>query len=226
MPGPTHRKALAVLDGIKFPRNQTRQNVRDEKTREVLGMAVGVVAIRMSSECRASRYTLDNPEPVRALVAYARRYIPEFRFSTIQINKNNRTALHVDRNNMGPSAIIGLGDYAGGEVWISGRGAVNCKNRFVFFDGNEPHATLPFTGTRYTLVFFTTQRYAHLAREHVPIIRGLGFPLPPMGKRAPTKQKYPPVAPRLERAQVELKEVLAARRGAKRRAPRRAARAA
>ena len=34
--------------------------------------------------------------------------------------------------------------------------------RWVNFDGNEPHCTLPYTGTRYTLIYFTHQSYSRL----------------------------------------------------------------
>jgi hypothetical protein len=40
----------------------------------------------------------------------------------------------------------------------------------VNFDGNEPHCTLPYTGTRYTLIYFTHQSYSKLGgvqRENI-----------------------------------------------------------
>ena len=51
-----------------------------------------------------------------------------------QVNKNYETALHVDGNNMGPSYIVGLGDYDGGQVRVrlrlwplaAGRAALRC----------------------------------------------------------------------------------------------------
>ena len=39
---------------------------------------------------------------------------PEFCFTSVQVNKNYASALHVDKNNCGPSLIVGLGDYSGG----------------------------------------------------------------------------------------------------------------
>ena len=84
---------------------------------------------------------------------------PDFKFTSIQVNKNYLSALHVDSNNMGPSFIVGLGNYVGGTVWQQGSGACDCKNNFVDMDGNVPHATLPFAGTRYTLVYFSHQSW-------------------------------------------------------------------
>ena len=109
--------------------------------------------------------------------------------------------MHTDKKNLGPSAIIGLGDYQDGKlwgcasptarrplrsrpsapavnlranpaarrskgprvcrtefrawvltdpgVWLVRReefGAVDIKGKWVEFDGNRPHCTLPFTG--------------------------------------------------------------------------------
>ena len=43
---------------------------------------------------------------------------PEFKFTSIQYNKNHRAAKHRDAKNTGISYIVGLGDYTGGELTI------------------------------------------------------------------------------------------------------------
>ncbi len=43
---------------------------------------------------------------------------PRFRYTTMQLNKDFHCSLQVDKNNDGPSFIIGLGDYSGRELWI------------------------------------------------------------------------------------------------------------
>ena len=77
-----------------------------------------------------------------------------FEWTTIQLNLNYLSTLHVDRSNLGASYIIGFDDYEGGELYIYEQGTVCCKGRFVPFDGNTPHMTCAFTGTRYTCIFF------------------------------------------------------------------------
>ena len=85
---------------------------------------------------------------------------PNFKFTSIQYNKNHRAAKHQDSKNMGVSYIIGLGDYKGGELIIydeNGKNPVkhNIKNRFYKFNGSiYPHETAPFKGERYSLVFY------------------------------------------------------------------------
>ena len=56
------------------------------------------------------------PNLTKLLVAYGRQNCPGFAFTSIQVNKNYRSALHVDRNNLGKSMIVGLGDYSKGEL--------------------------------------------------------------------------------------------------------------
>ena len=88
---------------------------------------------------------------------------PQFKFTTIQFNKNNRTAKHKDSNNVGESYILGLGDYEGGELIVfdeDGRNPkkVNINNRFFKFNGSTlPHETAPFRGERFTMVFFNVR---------------------------------------------------------------------
>lgn len=54
---------------------------------------------------------------------------------------------------------MGVGNYQGGHLWVQDKGAVDCSRQFVQFDGNVPHCTLPFLGTRYTFIYFTQQSY-------------------------------------------------------------------
>lgn len=86
---------------------------------------------------------------------------PKFKFTSIQYNKNHRAARHRDAKNTGISYIIGLGDYKGGKLTIFDEYEKNpvkhdIKNKFYTFDGSKyPHETCPFSGERYTLVFYS-----------------------------------------------------------------------
>ena len=85
---------------------------------------------------------------------------PNFKFTSIQFNKNQKTKKHKDGNNVGKTYIIGLGDYSGGDVRLyapDGKSYkdINIKNRWATFDGSElEHETTPFKGDRYSLVFY------------------------------------------------------------------------
>ena len=57
----------------------------------------------------------------------------EFNFSRIQLNRDYNAMIHVDANNLGPSYIIGLGAYTGGELFIhgeSGSETMEVKNQY------------------------------------------------------------------------------------------------
>lgn len=85
---------------------------------------------------------------------------PNFKFSSVQINKNYRMAKHTDARNVGVSYILGLGNYTGGEVIVYDKDGKNpkkidIKNKFAKFNGSIlPHETAPYKGTRYTLVYY------------------------------------------------------------------------
>ena len=71
-----------------------------------------------------------------------------------RLNKNLKSKPHVDKNNVGDSYIIALGDFTGGELSIEGQ-SHNIRNRWKRFDGRKAHWVEPFLGERYSIVFFT-----------------------------------------------------------------------
>jgi hypothetical protein len=88
-------------------------------------------------------------------------YDPDFKFTTIQFNKNHKMKKHLDKNNVGCSYIVGLGNYEGGELRIWNERDedpkdIDIKNKFYKFNGYiHYHETQDFTGDRISLVFFT-----------------------------------------------------------------------
>ena len=78
--------------------------------------------------------------------------------STIAINRHAQFRPHRDNgagNGQTLSLIVGLGDYCGGHCVVEGV-AHDIRYRPLEFDGwNSRHWTMPFTGERYSLVWFT-----------------------------------------------------------------------
>lgn len=124
-------------------------------------------------ERKPSFWTEQNPELFRLLCELMRKYDPSHKFTNITINKNLKCKAHRDRGNNGMSYIIGFGDYEGGELIVGprtakppadtvleakiGRGFVShsIRKRWLsFYGGEETHYTAPFTGDRYTCVFY------------------------------------------------------------------------
>ena len=151
-------------------------------------MCLGVVHGRKEGIVSSS-FGRKRPNLTKTLVNFAKAALPkDFHFTSIQVNKNYLSALHVDKNNLGPSYIVGVGDYEDGGLWVQTMGAVDCNHKWKNFDGNIPHCTLPYTGTRYTLIYFANQSYEKLGDcrpegDDQASIKSLGFPLPPPGKK-------------------------------------------
>lgn len=110
-----------------------------------------------------------NPELYKALVAFGEAIVPKgWDFQTIQLNHNAKARKHRDKNNVGKSVIIGIGDYNGGElrVWDKDDNKhkdYNIKDRPTMFNGALlSHETQPFNNPteyepgkgRYTIVYF------------------------------------------------------------------------
>ncbi len=87
-------------------------------------------------------------------------YDPDFKFTTIQFNKNHKMKKHIDKNNVGCSYIVGLGKYTGGalRVWDEmdeNPEDIDIKNNFYKFNGYiHCHETQDFIGDRISLVYF------------------------------------------------------------------------
>lgn len=166
---------LSMLRELSWPRTQ-RPNVlrkshveKSEKT-GYEGFVLGIVtswAGKGENAGYRKMLSLKTREPkykklFRETKKLMRLRDPKFKFTSIQYNKNHRTARHRDASNVGVSYIVGLGDYTGGELIIFDENEKNptrhdIRNKFYTFNGSKyPHETAPYRGERYTLVFYST----------------------------------------------------------------------
>jgi hypothetical protein len=82
-------------------------------------------------------------------------YIKGTVFTTVTVNKNYRTALHVDKGDyklgFGTLSVLSAGKYSGAFTVIPRFGiAVDCRSRDIaFFDVHEVHGNTQFIGNRY-----------------------------------------------------------------------------
>ena len=147
-------KILIQLEQINFPINKTRTNISDKKQ---LSFCLGDVNYRGQASLNyqtrgSSRYNKKFPELYKLLVEYANQQ--GLHYTTIQINKNVKSLPHIDKNNVGLSTIIALGNFTGGELIIEGV-SHNIHNVLFEFDGKKGHWVNSFDGTRYSIIFFT-----------------------------------------------------------------------
>ena len=106
-----------------------------------------------------SRLNFERPTLYAKLLTFANFILPpDFYFDSIQVNQNYLSQPHTDKGNRGESCIIGFGDYSNGELVIEDQ-EVDIKNKLVFFNGSKSlHYTKPFTGNRFSLVFFSIDK--------------------------------------------------------------------
>ena len=154
-------ETLELLEDTKFPTTKSRKNITQDPSgnKGIEAFVLGDVNYRGQASVDyktrgPSRYNKKFPLLFKTLKNLMKEYDPDFKFSTIQVNKNILSPPHVDKNNVGPSYVIALGDFDGGKLVIEGK-EYNIKNRFKKFNGTLGHWVTPFKGTRYSLVFFT-----------------------------------------------------------------------
>jgi len=157
------KKVLELLRLLDFPLTE-RPNVLRKGQTGYRGFVLGKIHTRGSAGRGVMLSLLTQKPKYRELYLNAiklmKDYDKNFKFTTIQFNKNQRAAKHKDANNVGASYIIGLGDYEGGELIVydindKNPKKINIKNKFYKFDGSLFfHETARFKGERYTLVFF------------------------------------------------------------------------
>ena len=162
-------EALDELENTKFPSCLSRKNI---SSKNIEAFCLGEVNYRgqklLNYKTKGpSRYNKKFKvlfEKLKKLIKY---YKPDFEYTTIQVNKNVFCNPHVDKNNVGPSYIIALGDFIGGDLVVEGK-TYNIKNKWKKFDGRRAHWITPFKGTRYSLVFFT-----HTFKPPHPSVRSI-----------------------------------------------------
>jgi len=168
------REVLRLLEETNFPK-QGRANIRRQANTAPEGFVLGKIINRGYTVQTYGVPKIDDSKTTQnvkyndlhtAAKALMRSHNPNFHFSSIQVNKNNRTAKHIDGRNVGMSYMIGLGDYTGGDLLIYDEDGKNpkaypTKNRWINFNGSiYPHETRPFRGTRYTLVYYDVVKKA------------------------------------------------------------------
>lgn len=147
-------QVLEELKNTNFPVCFSRKNVGVSHA-----FALGTVNYRGQKSLQGktkgpSRFNKKFPKLYKLIRKLIKEEQPDFKYTTIQVNKNVLCPPHVDKNNVGPSYIIALGDYTGGDLVIKGK-PFNIKNKWKHFDGTQGHWVTPFNGERYSLVYFT-----------------------------------------------------------------------
>lgn len=183
-------QTIKLLEDTKFPFTKSRKNIIiGSENKGIEAFVLGDVNYRgqasLDYKTRGpSKYNKKFPDLFKTLKKLMKEYDPDFTFTTIQVNKNILSPPHVDKNNVGPSYIIALGDFEGGKLVIEGK-ENNIKNRFKKFNGTLGHWVTPFKGTRYSLVFFT-----HTFKPPSATLRGIEVKNTGLYKKGELIKKY------------------------------------
>jgi hypothetical protein len=155
-------KILEILHTITIPLNYKRPNMSgwkytgNDKRRYGYGIrsvCMGLVRDWKTGNKIISKFTNENKILFNLLTEYGKS-ITSIPFKSICINFNTIAEPHLDINNSGISCIVGLGNYSGGEL-VYGETKVNIHKFPIEFDGSKIiHYSLPFIGTRYSIIFF------------------------------------------------------------------------
>lgn len=172
---------LHVLEVAPIPLTDGRKNVLPEGVDAVRGVALGAVTDRKGKNVVCCNKTDPRAKLTKVLCRFMKEAEPAFKFTTIQLNKNYAARRHQDSNNLGDSRLIGFGNFTGGDIIVEENGInrkESVKNRFVAFNGNNWHEVTEFTGTRYSIVFFTLGNYRKLEEETAEKLASFGFTIP------------------------------------------------
>ena len=118
--------------------------------------AFGIVSKR-SQPPDFSRNCWTRPYLYKLLLDFADKYV-DIPFNAITVNENYAAAPHYDRNNVGESFLVAFGDYQGGGLKIhegEKEGVWDVRHTPIVHDFSRAlHSVEPFTGNRYSLVFY------------------------------------------------------------------------
>ena len=95
---------------------------------------------------------------------YMTLYNPLFQYTSIQFSRCMQTPRHVDKNNVGDSIIVGIGDYTDGSLIIydeeGNEHTHDIYHKPLVFNANQQyHRTGEFSGDRITITWYTVKDF-------------------------------------------------------------------
>eukprot|EP00434_Breviolum_minutum_P020061 symbB.v1.2.017697.t1/scaffold1385.1/size122333/6 len=113
-----------TLCSISWPDCTSRKNVMPEGKKAIKAFCLGATKPLFAPGLTLSLRSRRMPRLTMLLAKLAREEIPDadFRYTSVQLNYGYSAKLHCDKNNLGPSFIIGLGPYTGGELFVADEG--------------------------------------------------------------------------------------------------------
>lgn len=191
----TDQEVLLTLMRWPFFRNPWRKNVMQPGKTWVFSDTLGLLRDRQG-DIHLTAPTRRYPQVAELLARWLTDRLPaeakQFTFTSMNVNCNYAAAMHRDNANLGPSFIKAFGDFSGGALsyWPEDSGgdlkkvprskkvSFDLGKGLALFNGNCAHAVEPFSGSRYSIVYFTIGCHASARPKDTAKCRSLGIPLP------------------------------------------------
>ena len=115
-----------------------------------------------------------------ALSRWADQHAPGgFGWTSLQMNFNTSSECHYDHKNEGPSLLLVVGNYLGGEFECQGMPPVKLEGEVALIDGQQWHRNHgAWEGARTSFVAFTNSSYVETSAEVKEELVRLGFRWP------------------------------------------------
>jgi hypothetical protein len=162
----------AAFDDIidELERRPLELNNYRVKTGSGRSQAFGIVG-RRSAPPDYSRQCWLRPELYSHLLDFGETYVKDISWNAITLNQNFLCKPHYDKHNRGPSFLCAFGDYEGGELVIHEgdlSGNYDLRHNSLITDFSKVlHSVTPFTGNRYSVVYYYFEIAPYLNREYL-----------------------------------------------------------
>lgn len=192
--------ASEVLHHWGFGENVARLNVMPEGQKYVYSDTLGAIRARsfgFGSTPPTKRYPAVPKLLCQWLADNQPKLGAKFLCTAINLNANYAGRRHRDQGNEGPSIIKAFGKFKGGRLHYFRKDtqknprptldtldkksaeALDISKHAAVFDGNRAHEVEPFTGERYSVVFFAAKGYAKGKPNDIDFLQTkCGFPFP------------------------------------------------
>lgn len=215
------KELVEVLRLWSFRKNESRPQVTPDGKTWVNSDTFGLIR-RRDGGFMATNTTRDYPSMMRILNRWLKDNIPadmkcQFPHTSISLNFGYAAKRHRDGNNHGPSMIRAFGNFKGGQLsyWPDDNKAaavetlldedkvsMDISQGLALFDGNRGHEVDPFTGERFSIVYFSAGNYWKAKPDTQELLRERGFEFPNeenmsyMGTLLPPPKGYLPAEAR------------------------------
>jgi len=141
-----------LLAGRKFTGTRLRPNIVPEAERSVYVHPVKGTKLNTTRKAIQSDMIKAGTPLWEAVAEIA----PEnATWNSICVNKNIKCEPHVDKNNIGNSWILFLGDFTGGALCFADSRCISERGKWHEFDGKIQHWNDPHEGTKFSIILYT-----------------------------------------------------------------------